>query len=65
MSQKDTRAIVAAAAFVESMTTRHDGWINGGDFWHGWALREAFLAGMKFGKAESRRERRLARHKRK
>lgn len=37
--------VARAWAFPESLAHRADGWINGGNVWHGWALREAYIAG--------------------
>lgn len=40
--------LVAPYRFVESMLGRADGtsYFDRSPFWHGWALREAFLAGV-------------------
>jgi len=38
----------AAYMFVDTMVHRADMVYNGGYLWHGWALREAFIAGAKW-----------------
>jgi len=46
-------ATIAAAAFVETMVPRGDGKAAGVyPSWHGWALREAFLAGTQWQKEQ-------------
>ncbi len=40
----------AAYAFVDSMVSRADA-NNPYPMWHGWALRDAYLAGIKTGRA--------------
>ena len=44
----DDDLLLAAHHFVESMLGRADGALDIGTspFWHGWALRDAFLAGV-------------------
>lgn len=40
--------VLAAYECVESMVPRADGEQGGGSWWFGWALREAFLAGVQW-----------------
>ena len=44
----DDDGLVASYTFVQSMLGKADGAMDFGTspFWHGWALREAFLAGV-------------------
>ena len=52
--------LIAAAALVDSMEPQADGsvpckfpWSPGYPWWHGWALRDAYLAGLEAGRKES------------
>jgi hypothetical protein len=40
------KLIVAGAAYRSTLLTRADGTLNGCPFWHGWAIMDAFLAGV-------------------
>ena len=44
---RDRQELIDAQGYVDSVITTADcpGWL-GGPVWHGWALREAFLAGI-------------------
>ena len=46
--QEDYDSLRAAYTFVQTMCERADGALDFGTspFWHGWALRAAFLAGV-------------------
>ena len=46
MIEKD--ALDKAYAFVDIMKTRADKWDGAVPMWYGWALREAFLAGIEY-----------------
>ena len=35
----------AAFAHLDKMATQPDGMVNGYPYWHGWAIRDAFIAG--------------------
>lgn len=43
-----SQEVLASYNFVEDMVPKADGEIGMAPVWHGWALREAFLAGVKF-----------------
>ena len=51
MSAKDIAKLIAAAKFVESMEPRADV-RQPYPLWYGWALREAFLAGIAWQKKQ-------------
>ena len=38
----------AAYEFVDSIVNNNDGKLGDAPFWHGWALREAFLKGIDY-----------------
>ncbi len=47
MNQPSYNDLAAATAFSDSMVSRADATDRGAyPLWHGWALREAFLAGL-------------------
>ena len=54
----DDELLLAAYHFVESMVGRADGALDIGTspFWHGWALREAFLAGVAWQRVRSKEQ---------
>jgi hypothetical protein len=53
MAEEIDKDLLAAYQFVDSMVSRADGHVNGfAPWWHGWALREAWLAGVKSGKGK-------------
>lgn len=54
--QAEIEDIQAAAAFVDSMAPRAD-MLGPYPLWHGWALREAYLAGLDAGREELKTER--------
>lgn len=54
VNQTDPTA--AAYRFVDGMVDRRDGYAHGGFLWHGWALREAFLAGVKWAREREAKE---------
>ncbi len=55
MSEQElTPAEIAAYDLVDKMVAQASGNLNGGPAWNGWALREAFLAGVKMGAAQER-----------
>ena len=39
---------IAAYHFVDTMIEKADGTNSGASFWYGWALREAFAAGINY-----------------
>mgnify|MGYP001567228262 CR=1 FL=1 len=52
----DNNILLAAHHFVESMLGRADGALDFGTspFWHGWALQEAFFAGVAWQKTHAK-----------
>lgn len=46
MSNEISPEVLAAYQFVETMVEKTPYRFVGGPMWHGWALREAFLAGV-------------------
>ena len=50
----DVLELEAAADFVRSVKDRADYWVNDAPLFFGWALREAFWAGVRFGKGKRR-----------
>lgn len=43
----------AGNEFRDSVMKRADGYL-GGDFWHGWVIMDAFLAGVEYQKAKAK-----------
>lgn len=52
----EPEALSGAYAFVDMMVDRRDDYANGGFLWHGWALRDAFLAGIEWERQRVREE---------
>jgi hypothetical protein len=51
MTDRPIEEIKAADAFVESMVPSADNYITNAPLWHGWAIFDAFLAGMDYARS--------------
>jgi hypothetical protein len=53
MSDRPTEELLAGDEFRHSLHYRADAWHHNAPLWHGWAIMDAFLAGIDYARRES------------
>ena len=52
----NTYDLKAAYDWREGMIERADGMLNGCSAWHGWAIVESFMAGMRYAESQKKKK---------
>ena len=58
LKNKPIEDLQAGDAFRSTLINKADGWDRNAPLWHGWAIMDAFLAGVDYSAGKKRRPRR-------